>query len=88
MKSLSTVLLALICAGCAADANDTNWTPVVLPYDPPVSECTKPLPPVPQPELRAHSGKAAATAYKNLQNSYVDLSKDYEKCQTWAKGQR
>ena len=88
MKKLVCALATLFLLGCATHAPEPNWSTIVMPYDQPVSECTKPIPAAPLPTLRAHSGEQSANAFKKLKQSYVDLSADYEKCQTWAKGQR
>lgn len=87
MKKAVVALVTLFCAACASTKSE-DWTPVVVPYDQPPAECTRPVLARPRPALKEYSGQGASDQYKKLANSYDDISADYRVCQKWAKGQR
>lgn len=87
-RRLATIILpALLVVGCG-QPKQHDWSTIVTPTDPVISECRDK--PAPKPALadRAHTGDDAARAYKKLDRHDTSVVKQLERCQLWAKGQR
>ncbi len=90
MTRACIVLLSLFLVGCetTTDRASREWSTVVTRSQGPVDPSCEKTPVVRELPAGDWDGLASAKAVNGVLDDYSSLRRDYEKCRTWARGQR